>query len=145
MVHALAGCVLAFLVGAEPLNDAARKDLKALEGEWRVVRVETRGMGQNLGDELRVDVVIEGTKITLRANGKDVETGDIAALDPSTTPKIFDTKNRKTNVVVEGIYKLEGDDWSLCRFVGKPSQRPTSFETPKDEGTLLIKLKRVKK
>src|SRR5262245_48711614 len=71
------------------LNEAARKELKALEGEWEVQSIETKDGKRLPGDGERITLTIKGTKWAFGT----VQEGEIVALDPSTNPKLVDFKS----------------------------------------------------
>lgn len=138
----IAGCLLG-LIGA-PLDAAARKELKAFEGEWVVQRIETKDVKQEPGDGERISLTIKGTRWTFGT----FQEGEIVALDPSAKPKLLDLKSvrkGREDTVNEAIYKMEGDKLIICIYQGKDKKRPTSLDKPTEGNTVLWTLKRSKK
>jgi uncharacterized protein (TIGR03067 family) len=76
---------------------------------------------------------------------------EVAAMDPSTTPKILDLKALldegplTKGSVVEAIYKLDGDDLTIALYIGEGKKRPEKFESEKESMVIVVTLKREKK
>jgi uncharacterized protein (TIGR03067 family) len=88
-----------------------------------------------------------GRKWLLGTAAKRVEKAEIVALDPTTDPKCIDLKSlekARDGDVYEAIYQMDGDTLIICLYQGKGKQRPTSFENPKDQDTVMVVMKRVK-
>jgi uncharacterized protein (TIGR03067 family) len=146
MATPLVGYLLLLSAGAAPLNAAALKELKALEGDWVVERIEANGKKHEPDDGKEWKLTIKGTKWTSALTG---EKGEVVALDPSCTPRLIDLKSvpptDRPAFIREGIYKLNGDTLTIALYQGKDKKRPTSFETPSEAGTVVFVLKRVKR
>jgi uncharacterized protein (TIGR03067 family) len=144
MPSIVAGWLLVLSFGVGPANEAARKELKALEGDWLLQRIEVSGMKHELGDDERAILTFKGMKWTFAPTR---ERGEVVALDPTTNPKLIDlqaTPKGREAFVREGIYKFHGDTLTLCIYKGKDKKRPTSFDPPKEADTTLLTFKRVK-
>jgi uncharacterized protein (TIGR03067 family) len=135
-----------FAPAADPpkLSEAAQKELKKLEGKWKVQKMATAGMEHTLGPN-DPELVME------LKDGKWIFTGVekavVVALDPTADPKCIDLKSvekGRNGAVDEAIYKLDGDTLSVCLYQGKGKQRPTSFDAPKERDTVLVVMKRFK-
>jgi uncharacterized protein (TIGR03067 family) len=141
--------VVASLFGAPPkeLPDAARKELKALDGKWRVTKVvfSDREAIHDEDDNGLVFSFKEGA-IDFAESGSGV----VVELDPATDPRCLDFKTLKGFGVLkegstyESIYKLDGDALTWAVHVGREKNRPVTFDKPTDPGTLVIVLNRVK-
>lgn len=129
-------------VGADPLNEAAKKELQTLQGEWVVVRIETKDAVHDVGEEDRISLTFKDATWAFGT----VQKGEVVALDPSTNPKVIDlTSVRGTRVTHnEGIYKRDGDTLIVSIYQGKDKKRPTSFDRPTEDQTVLWTLKRAK-
>jgi uncharacterized protein (TIGR03067 family) len=143
----LAVGALAFATFAARADDeAAKKELKALQGTWKVVAAEKDG------DPL--DRIVGGT-ITIKDNNFTIVTvdkvelkGDLT-LDPTKKPKHINfahqdgvLKDKKW----EGIYELKDDALKLCYAeADSEKERPTEFKTLKKSRLLLLEMKREKK
>jgi uncharacterized protein (TIGR03067 family) len=125
----------------EKWPEAARKELKALQGRWTVEKYLAKDREEAPAEEQ----VVEIKGWFLLANG-EVE-AEFAAIDPGTSPKCLDLDLRdpdRKNPVAEGVFKLDGDTLTLCLYLGEGRSRPTGFDPPKDEGVMVAVLKRVK-
>jgi uncharacterized protein (TIGR03067 family) len=146
MISTLMACLLVLANGAEDsFNEAARKELKALEGNWVVERIEAEGKKLELGDAERAEFAIKGRKWTFSITQ---EKGEIVALDPSCNPKLIDLKNIKMGreaIIREGIYKIDGDTLTIAVYQGEDKKRPTNFDTPTETGTILVVFKHAKR
>jgi uncharacterized protein (TIGR03067 family) len=143
--------VLALVLAADvKSDDAAKAEAKKLEGAWTLVSVQAGGMDVPLKQLGLEQVVVQGGKMTLRAQGADVATYTFT-VDPSRKPKVLDWIQEKDNTTLPLIYALEGDDLQLCmplvpknRKPGEKLERPTGFDS-KDKPWMHLKAKREKK
>ncbi|VTR93754.1 unnamed protein product [Gemmata massiliana] len=138
--------VASLFAPAADLNEAARKELKALEGDWVLVSTAANGIERDLSEDERIAVTVTGTKFTFGKLGD----GEITALDPSTSPKIVDFKmlrKPESGVTNEAIFKVEKDALTVVVYLGEGSRRPANFDaaTEKESQTAKFVLKRVKK
>jgi len=152
--------VLLFLVPTADTKDKekelsaeAKKEVKKIEGKWKAVKAMVDGKEEapEGGEELIVEFV--GNKMIV--NQGPAERGkvelEIAALDPTTTPKCIDFKSLserpglQKGTVIEGIYKLDGDTLVIALNPLGGSDRPDKFESPKDSKFIVITFERVKK
>jgi len=130
------------------LSEAAEKELKKLEGKWKAVKAVANGNEETpMMDGADVVIEFKGRKLLLN----DKEVLEVAALDPSTDPKILDVKalvdmgGLRKDTVLEAIYKLDGDTLMLALHMGEAKKRPDKFESEKDSGVVVVTLKREKK
>jgi uncharacterized protein (TIGR03067 family) len=130
------------------LSPEAQKELKKLEGKWKVQKMAGKGMEIELGkNDPELIGEFKGTKWIFGTVEKGVEKAEIISIDTKTDPKCMDLKTLEKprgDAIDEAIYKLDGDTLTICLYQGKGKQRPTGFDIPKDEGTVLVVLKRVK-
>ena len=131
------------------LPEAAKKDLKKLEGKWKAVKAAVNGTEE--GGDKEIFVEFKGRKIIVTDDGKEMEFFEVATLDPSTTPKLLDLKALQDmgpitkGTVYEAIYKVDGDDMSLAIYFGEGKKRPEKFESEKDSLVAVVTFKREKK
>ncbi len=145
MAPAFFGCLLALSAGADPLDKAALKGLKALEGDWALVRLEAGGKKHTPGADEQAKLTFQGAKWSFSATG---EQGEVVALSTSSSPRLIDLKSTRRGrgaIVREGIYKADGDTLTIVLYQGTQKKRPTSFETPTEAGTVLFVFQRAKR
>jgi len=134
---------VSWVSGAE--NEATRKDLALLQGEWSMVSGSADG--QPMPDEMRKQMkrICKGDEITVTMGGQVFIKAKIT-LDPSKTPKTIDyemtdgfTKGKKQL----GVYEMDGGTFRSC--FGKPgAERPTDFTSKPGDGRTLSVWKREK-
>jgi RNA polymerase sigma factor (sigma-70 family) len=127
---------------ADPLDEATKKDLKALQGTWQVVSLEKAG-GPTVADadnkEATDDakngqLVIKGDTFTFRSGpAGDMGLTGRFKLDASGSPKTIDlraelelekgSKDAKALTLL-GIYQLNGDELKMCL---QEKERPQDF------------------
>ena len=126
-------------------NEAVKKDLAQLHGEWSMVSGSADG--QPMPDLLlkQMKRVCKGDEATITMGGQIYIKAKIT-IDPSKKPKTIDyqmtdgfTKGKKQL----GIYEVEGDSFKSC--FGKPgAERPTDFTSQPGDGRTLSVWKREK-
>ena len=139
---------LGFVAADAAKDDAAARDLKALQGEWEVVAIETNGQKGTEETIKSFRRKIDGDKyvITIKKGDDEHKVEGTITLDPSKTPKAFDAKTKDhggNEIVVHGIYQLEGDTHKVC-IAGMGGERPTDFTAAEGSMRNLIVWKRVK-
>jgi uncharacterized protein (TIGR03067 family) len=142
MLKLLCGCGLIGIlvvagVGAGG-DDAVKKDLKALEGKWKVESFED---GQGKKQEF------EGASLAFKEDNmeftKDNETkkGKVK-LNPAGKPKEIDVMAEGKDDAMLGVYQIDGETLKICITDEPGGARPNEF-TAKDRWVLVV-LKRVK-
>lgn len=118
-------------------NQAIKKDLAALQGEWSMVSGSADG--QQMPDEMRVQMkrVCKGDETTTTM-GERVFLKAKITIDPSKKPKSIDyqmTDGATKGKTQLGIYEVDGDTFKAC-FSAPGDPRPTDFTTkPGDRRT----------
>ena len=140
--------VLAFgaHLGADDKNDKAKEDKQKIQGAWKLMSFEVAGKGDDDTKDENRELIIEGDKISVKNDGKDIEK-DSFTLDPAKEPKVIDLITLSGNDKDKkrpGIYELDGDNLKIC-IDEKGEKRPTAFATKEGDGLVLVVLKRVKK
>ncbi len=141
------GCVctaLALMLGAARAQKVdVKSDLDKLQGSWAMVLFFANG------EELPADQVKTG-EVLIDDNeyrpklGATVETATVR-LDSSKSPKQIDityTTGFLKGNTTRGIYKLDGDTWTICRGISADKGRPTEFAAPTGSGLQLVVWKR---
>jgi uncharacterized protein (TIGR03067 family) len=137
--------ILSLAVGLAAPGDGAKKDeakneLEKLQGTWSITKVERDG--DDLSDQ------VGGAEMEI--NGEKYAAPNIAAsfkLDPSKNPKAIDisyTEGPAAGQTVKGIYKLDGDTFTICRALAESGDRPKEFTAPSGSGRMLFEFKRKK-
>jgi len=139
----LAAVAISSTWGAD--DQAVKKDLALLQGEWSMVSGSADG--QPMPDEMlkQMKRVCKGAETTTTMGGQVFMKAKIT-IDPSKTPKTVDyemtdgfTKGKKQL----GIYEVDGDTFKSC--FGKPgAERPTDFISKPGDGRTLSVWKREK-
>jgi uncharacterized protein (TIGR03067 family) len=109
-------------------NDAAKKDIAALQGEWAMVSGSADGFPMPEAMIPRLKRVCKGDEITVTANGQLIMKAKIT-VDPSQKPKIIDyevTGGPNQGKKQLGIYELDGDTFKSC-FAAPDAERPKDF------------------
>jgi uncharacterized protein (TIGR03067 family) len=128
-------------------NDA-EKEVKKLQGTWKLVKFETPPDKQPPeGTIEKMRIVFADNKLIIRV-GDEVVDETTFKLDRTKSPKWFDTISTvgpNKGKTAEGIYEIKGDDLKIC--IGPPGQkRPTEFKViaESDTKTGVMFLKRQK-
>lgn len=142
----LACVLIGFLLGAdEPKKDDGKNAIDALQGGWSMVLLFVNG------EEVPADHVKSGELVVMDDEYRsklaaDVETSTIK-VDGTKSPKTIDftyTRGFLKGKTVKGIYKINGDDMTICRALGPETNRPAEFAAQTDSGLLLVVWKRSK-
>src|SRR5262249_20218361 len=126
--------VLMVAAGRPPADDE-KKELEKLQGEWKMVSLEKKGMKSPDDVGKGYTLTVKGDQWTVSIKGKSFGPTTIK-LDPSKDPKTIDItwKVGDKETVSRGIYKLEDDTLTICR--GKiDGERPKEFKS--DDGGLI--------
>jgi uncharacterized protein (TIGR03067 family) len=126
-------------------NEAAKKDLAQMQGEWSMVSGSADGQPMPEVTRQQMKRVCKGDETTTTMGGQMFIKAKIT-LDPSKKPKTIDyemtdgfTKGKKQL----GIYELDGKTFKSC--FGKPGgERPTEFKSNPGDGRTLSVWKREK-
>jgi uncharacterized protein (TIGR03067 family) len=127
-------CLLALSIclflAANAADDAVRKEVAALEGEWLMVSAERDGT------PAPADIVRSAKRVSKGDETKVFVQGRLFArakftVDPSKSPKTIDyavAEGQFQGMMQLGIYELNGDSVKYC-FADPGKQRPTDFTT----------------
>src|SRR6516162_3963536 len=111
-------------------GDAAKEELKNLEGTWLLVMSEQDGMKSDPNFVKNSKMIIKGNKMTVYG-GKVKSSEATITLNPAKKPKTIDasqTYGGPKGTKYYGIYELDGDTLKIC-FGEK--QRPKDFSAKK--------------
>ncbi len=134
------------LTAARADDDAAKQELKALQGKWVVVAAEQDG--DPLERVVGGVMTIKDNNFAIKTKGGTELKGDLI-LNPAKTPKHIDLAHQDgplKDKTWQGVYELKGDTLRLCYAeADSEKDRPTEFKTLKKSRLMLFELKREKK
>lgn len=142
------------LLAGDDKEDAAKKELKKLEGTWVLTAVEWDGnkpAPQDVTSDARCELTIQGNKYKTGQVGEMYQKGEgFLRIDPSKKPKTIDlgrTQAFKPGETVYEIYELDGDKLKMCSAEKqteklKPEDRPKEFKTAPKSGVTITYYKR---
>jgi uncharacterized protein (TIGR03067 family) len=131
------------VLGAEETKDAAKKDLEALQGEWKLVSATRDGKTMPADDVKVMKCTIKGDKFTITRAGKAVEQGTVK-LDAAKKPRAIDLPLGDGKKTALGIYELSGGKFKMC-YSPPGKDRPKDFEAKEGTGHTLSVWQREKK
>ena len=134
------------LAGAVAAQDAIKKEMAQLEGEWSMVSGEANGLS------MPKETVKSGKRVA--KNGETIITigGQVYfkakfSIDPTKKPKAVDytmTEGPTKGKIHLGIYELDGDTVKFC-FAAPGKDRPTEFTAKEGSQRTLSVWRRDKK
>jgi uncharacterized protein (TIGR03067 family) len=144
----LASFTAAFAADA-PKEDAANADAAKLQGTWQVTKFVDHSEKAAPADEIKdMTFVFKGDGLWIRKDKDHAGHEMKYTLDPSTKPKSIDI-DMGLPPVTEGIYKLDGDELTICVIGGSRTglvpTRPSEFKASNPNKYSLFVLKKVKK
>jgi uncharacterized protein (TIGR03067 family) len=135
-----------FMSGALVAADkSATNDKARLQGTWRIVSVEIDKKPLSMDDLKDARLVVSGDHYSF-ALGKD-RLEITYKMDEGKKPKAIDltiVEGPEKGKTYRGIYKLEGDTYTICRSTEPNNERPTGFATQPGSGLMIVVWKRAK-
>jgi len=123
-----------------PKNNPNRKsDAENLQGDW--LRISLQRNGQEVPSKSKYVLTIKADKWSMLSVNNDKEPISFK-VDATKTPKEIDLLDLD-GMVIPGIYKLDGDFFTMCLGTGTELLRPTKFAT--DKGEIIYVWQRAKK
>jgi uncharacterized protein (TIGR03067 family) len=129
---------------SRPHSSTMSGELQKLQGSWNVTSLEADGQKIPPAAFHGSQIVLERNKFTSIAMGATYK-GTIG-INELKRPKAFDlvfTAGPEKGNRNLGIYKLEGDAWTICLNT-RGGERPRQFATQADTGVALETLERVR-
>jgi uncharacterized protein (TIGR03067 family) len=140
------GVAILVLAGAGAAQDANKKEMTRLEGEWSMVSGEANGQAMP-GETVKVGRrVAKDGETTITFGGQTYFKAKFA-IDPTKKPKTIDytmTEGPTQGKTHLGIYELDGDTVKFC-FAAPGQGRPTEFTAGQGSERTLSVWKRDKK
>lgn len=118
------------LVGLPFVGDATARDLWRLQGEWVLVRMEVDGKEVPAERLVSASLTIDGRRYRLTTRNMTFEVE--LALDATKSPKEIDMTfldGPNQDRTGKGIYKIEGNRFSICRSLRPEDDRPREFSS----------------
>jgi uncharacterized protein (TIGR03067 family) len=140
---AVIGLYVQGLLGREAKEPS---DKEKLQGRWMLVHAEASGKDVDTKENPVKDGWFEfdGNKM-VASDKKGFYDGEFD-LDATTSPKSIDFKKAydSETKVWKGIYKIDGDELTICLSKADDKERPSSFETKEGDTKVLVKLRKKK-
>lgn len=135
------------LMGAGPrCCDDEKKEVRRLQGAWKVVRAESKGEQVPMEDLLQLAIIFVDDAIQVK-EGDKINEKFVYALDLKHKPRRIDftfTDGPKKGRTDRAIYKLDGDDLQICIQEDRNAPRPTDFVTKQGTSLSMVVLKRAR-
>ena len=133
---------LSLAAGAAP-DDAAKKDLGQMQGEWSMVSFEFDGRPSTPEDVKKGKRTCQGNETTLTSDGQLIFKAKFT-LDPTKKPRAIDYQSLEgawNGMSLLGIYEVEGDTLKFCMNKDQTG-RPAEFSSKAGSNTVVLVLKR---
>ena len=142
------------LLAGDDTKDAAKNELKTLEGKWVLTAVEWDGKAptpQDVTSDARCELTIDGNKYKTGQVGEMYKKGKgFLRIDPGKKPKTIDFGNTeafKRGETRYEIYELDGDTLKITSVQKdtekiKPEDRPKELKTAPKSGLIIEYWKR---
>src|SRR5262249_51646493 len=127
-------------------DDATKKDLDKLQGDWAAVSMVQDGAKAADDEAQSLFRTIKDNKYTVYLFNKPIGKGTFH-IDATKKPKTIDAFPANAldkSKPMRGIYQLEGDRLKLC-FAAAGKERPKEFESKEGSGHTLTVWEREKK
>jgi uncharacterized protein (TIGR03067 family) len=132
--------------GDDTKSSPREREVERHQGTWQCTSSEAGGIKAPFEMVISIQRVVKGDHVEWKRDGKNFA-GTTVEFDPTTKPKTIDVipdgGNAKGKRVL-GIYKLEGDDLTIC-MAGVDQDRPKEFDASKGSKRTLMTFKREKR
>jgi uncharacterized protein (TIGR03067 family) len=140
----LAVLAVGFLLAADDAKkDDKDQDEKKLHGSWTVVSMEREGKKAPEEETKDIKITFEaGGKINVKTPNREIKGTFKLAAGKKVKEITMEAEGERG---MYGIYKLDGDNLTICAVEGDADSRPTEFSTKEGSKAQLVVLKREKK
>ena len=114
-------------------------DEERLAGRWVMASLMINGENAPEEQVVSARLRVEGNRYTPQFEGKDIS--ETFKIDADTKPRSIDftyTDGPRKGETVKGIYKLEGDRYTMCRPLLAEAPRPTEFSSAPESGLVVV-------
>ena len=131
----IVAAVAVLLLAADAKDDAVKKEMDKMQGDWVAVSSERDGQ-KTPEDELKT------MKRTVKGDGYVIMRGDQVAakgtfkIDPTKKPAEIDALREGADKPALGIYEWDGETYRVC-FAAVGKERPTEFTAKAGSGNTL--------
>lgn len=139
----ITGLVLPVHAGEK--DDAVARDMKLLQGNWKLQSFVTNGKEVPAEKIQNIKLTIKGDRYLVDFGKQKMEL--TFKIDPTKKLKAIDLINVKDDkkTVTHGIYEVSGDTLRFCRGTEAGQKRPTEFAAKEGSGLAIAVYKRDKK
>jgi uncharacterized protein (TIGR03067 family) len=133
------------LVAADDPKDAVKKEYDKFEGTWKMESFTMDGKPAPIETFAEFRMTLKGENFTTVM--PEEKTNGTYKVDPSKSPKTIDitfTGGQRDGQTMLGVYKLDGDTYTVCLPAGGGKERPTELASKPGSGLVLEVFKRVK-
>jgi uncharacterized protein (TIGR03067 family) len=134
-----AAVTLLAIGGRGSAGSEAAADRDRLQGSWAMVSLEINGEKADDDEIKAARLLVEGERYNPIYDERNVS--ETYILHPEMTPKGIDftySEGPRKGETVRGIYKLEGDRYTLCRAIQADDARPREFATRPDSNLAMV-------
>ena len=134
-------------VGFRGQRSATPSDLNEeyakFQGTWELLSMEADGAPKPESEYKKYTMMFTNNVWTV-LEGTNVKAETPFDLDPTSNPKTIDLYPSDGRVL-QGIYTLDGDRFTMCDRGTEKGDRPTTFATEPESGLVLVTLRRLKR
>jgi uncharacterized protein (TIGR03067 family) len=129
--------------GQRPATSSeVNEEYAKFQGTWELLSMEAEGAQKPESEYKKYRMTFKGNVWTV-LEGTNVKAETPFDLDPTSNPKTIDLYPSDGRIL-QGIYALEGDRFSMCDRGTEKGDRPTKFATEPESGLVLVTMRRVK-
>jgi uncharacterized protein (TIGR03067 family) len=125
-------------LGADPVRrNPIRGDLARFQGAWALVSVEIEGRQLPIDGLKAAHLSIRGNNYTFQLD-QTVWEFTVGVNESKKSIDLRIVKGPEEGKTYHGIYKLEGDFYTICRTTRPGKERPKAFTTQPESGLMMV-------